>query len=111
MALPKWLSWIPGVKQKVSAFFVKVFGADAAQKFAEGSVALLKTAAGVLAMDAVEYAAGLKLGSGADARAAATNKLTSDAKAQGINLTNSVINMLIELAVQALVKQNIPLPQ
>jgi predicted short-subunit dehydrogenase-like oxidoreductase (DUF2520 family) len=102
-----FLSWFGVVKQKVSAFFVTVFGADAAQKFAVGSVAVLKTAAGVLAMDAVQYASGLKLGSGAEARATAAAKLENDAKAQGISLTNSVINLLIELAVTALVKKNI----
>jgi hypothetical protein len=106
-----FLSWFGKVKQKVSAFFVSVFGQDAAQKFADGSIALLKTAAGVLAMDAVTYAADLKLGTSSETRDAAAIKLGSDAKLQGINLTNSVINMLIELAVQALVKRNIPLPQ
>jgi hypothetical protein len=106
-----FLSWFGAVKQKVSAFFVTVFGKDAAQKFADGSVAVLKTAAGVLAMDAVTWASGLQLGTSTEVRDAAASKLSADAKKQGITVTNSVINLLIELAVQAIVKQNIPLPQ
>jgi hypothetical protein len=62
-------------------------------------------------MDAVTWASGLQLGTSTEVRDAAASKLTADAKKQGITITNSIINLLIELAVQAVIKQNIPLPQ
>jgi hypothetical protein len=111
MALPKWLSWLPGVKQKVSAFFVAVFGSDAAHKFADGSVALLKTELGKIALDAVAYAATLKLGTSKEVHDAAAVKIEMDALSSGVSVTNGLINLVIELAYQALIKQNIPLPQ
>jgi hypothetical protein len=101
------LSIFKKVKTAVSAAFIKVFGSDAAHQFAAGAAALLKTSAGLLAQDAVKYALSLKLGTSSDLRYAAANKLSTDARAQGIVLPNSLVNMLIEVAVQAVVKQNI----
>lgn len=102
------LDFFRKAKAKVSAFFVKVFGQEASQKFADGAVALLKTAAGVIVVDvvkAIELAN--PMASPADKRNAAFQQIMADAKIQGLGLTSSVINLLIELAVQAILKQNI----
>lgn len=104
------ISWLKGVKAKVGTAFVAVFGKDAAQKFAEGSVGVLRSAAGILAIDAVQWAASQKFGIGEDARKAATDKLKADSQNSGIFMANSMINLLIELALQAVVKNNIILP-
>lgn len=93
------------VKVKVSSFFVKVFGQEAAQRFADGAVLLLKTAAGKLAVDAVMFVQTLAL-DGAGKRQAAFDKIVSDARAQGLEISSSLVNMLIELAVQHIAKQN-----
>ena len=91
------------IKTEVSGLFVKLFGADAAAKFAVGAEALLKTSLGVIATDAVTATASLAAtGDTAGARAAAFEKIGTDAAAQGIAVTNSVKNMLVELAVQKL---------
>lgn len=103
-----FLDFFRKAKAKVSAFFVKVFGQEASQKFADGAVALLKTAAGVIVVDvvrAIEVANPLL--SSADKRAAAIKQIMADARIQGLGVTGSIINLLIELAVQAILKQNI----
>lgn len=93
------------VKSKVSSVFISLFGADAAAKFSAGVHALLESDLGVLALDAVNAVASLKLG-GAESRAAAFSKLVEDAKAKGIEASESIYNMLIEVALQK-VKGNV----
>jgi hypothetical protein len=97
----KIASFVHTAAVKVSDVFVKIFGADAARKFAQGSLALLKTAEGKIVLDAVEAAETLST-DGAGKRAAAFEKIGSDFKSQGISVGDSVVNMLIELAVQYL---------
>lgn len=86
---------------KVSDAFVKVFGKDASEKFAQGALSLLKTAEGKIVLDAVEAVQTLST-DGAGKRSAAFEKILADFKTQGISVGESVINMLIELAVQFL---------
>ena len=78
-----------------------IIGKDAAAHFAQGALALLKSAEGKLVLDAVEAVQTLNI-DGAGKRAAAFQKIGADFKTQGITVGESVLNMLIELAVQYL---------
>jgi hypothetical protein len=84
----------------VSEGFQALFGKDAAQHFAVAALALLKSDLGKIAFAAVEEAE--KLAAGIDKRAAAFAVIEAAAKAQGIDAAKSLINMLIEISVQAL---------
>lgn len=86
---------------KVSDVFVKLVGKDAAKKFGQASLALLKSAEGKIVLDAVEAVQTLST-DGAGKRAAAFTQIVSDLKSQGLSLGNSEINLLIEVAVQFL---------
>ena|SRR2546421_11404428 len=77
--------------------FVGLFGRDAAHSFAVGAESLLRTDLGKLAMIAVEEANGLAAKS--EKRAVAFAKIAAGAKAAGLDVKDSLINMLIELAV------------
>ena len=81
----------------VSTAFVLLFGIDAAHTFAVGASGLLKTDLGKIAMVAVEEAESLS--TGAEKRSAAFAKIVAAMKAQGLNAKDSLVNMLIELAV------------
>jgi hypothetical protein len=94
----KLTSWVHGAAVKASTVFVTIFGVQAAQQFAQGALALLKTAEGQLAVDAVEAVSSLSLDA-AGKRAAAFDKLNSDFKTQGKTVGDSIINLLIETAV------------
>jgi hypothetical protein len=83
----------------VSEAFIKLFGNDAATQFASASLSLLKTTVGQIAMGAVTEAA--KVASGAEAQKAAFSTVISEITKLGLSAKNSEINMLIELAVQA----------
>lgn len=83
---------------KIENAFIAIFGKDAATKFAQASLSMLKTAEGKIVLDAVQVAEALP--AGADKRSAAFSQITSDLKTQGKSLASSEINMLIELAVQ-----------
>ncbi len=96
-------NFIHGAAVKVEGAFVAVFGKDAAQQFAQGTLALLKTAAGKIVLDAVQAVETLNpTADGATKRAAAFTQVATDFKTQGIQVGESVISMLIELAVQFL---------
>ena len=99
------VKWFKGAAAKVSAFFVLVLGSSAAQQLGDAAVAALKTALGVIVQDAVAAFGSLGL-AGDQARAEAFKKAITEAKAQGLSFSTSMINLLIELAVQRL-KQNI----
>ena len=86
---------------KVDAAFVKVFGKDAAEHFAQGALAVLKSAEGKIVLDAVQAVETLAV-DGASKRAAAFEQILADFKTQGYQVGESLINMLIELAVQYL---------
>lgn len=93
--------FVHGAAVKVDAVFVKIFGQQAAEQFASGALALLKTAEGKIVLDAVEAVQTLST-DGAGKREAAFTKIASDFKTQGISVGDSVINMLVELSVQHL---------
>lgn len=82
----------------VSEGFQKLFGKDAAKHFAVASLAILKSDLGKIALTAVSEAAALT--AGVDKRQAAFDKILSGAKAAGLDAKDSIINMLIELALQ-----------
>lgn len=103
--ISKITGFFKGAAAKAGAVFVKIFGSQAAHDFAQSAEGLLKSALGQIAQDAVASVASLAI-SGADKRASAFNKLTSDAKNLGLSASEGIYNLLIELAVQRL-KQNI----
>jgi hypothetical protein len=83
----------------VSAAFIKLFGQQAATQFASASLALLKTTVGQIALNAVTEAS--KAASGAEAQKAAFTNITSEIAKVGLSVKDSEVNMLIELALQA----------
>ena len=91
-------SFFKKVGYYVSEGFQKLFGANAAKAFAVSALALLKTDLGKIALTAVQEAE--KVAAGTDKYATAFAAVTSQAKTQGIAAGESVVNMLIELAVQ-----------
>ena len=92
----------------VSDAFVQVFGQDIAHMFVVGAESALKSALGKLALTAVQEVEGLA--SGAEKKAAAFAKVVAGAKIAGINVADSIINMLIEIAVQKIKGQFGPAP-
>lgn len=84
----------------VSQAFVSLFGSDAAHTFAVAAESLLHSAIGQIAWTAVQEAQ--NLAAGTDKAATAFSTIATAAKAQGITVADSVINMLIEVAVQKL---------
>lgn len=92
-------SFFKKVGYYVSEGFQKIFGANASKAFAVSALALLKSDLGKLAFAAVQEAE--KLAAGTDKRSVAFSNIVSAAKAQGIDAGKSLVNMLIEIAVQA----------
>jgi hypothetical protein len=78
--------------------FVAIFGSDAAHAFAVGAESLMHTAIGQLALSVVTEV-GQVMG-GAEARAAAFDKIKTGAEQAGIIVGESIINLLIEVCVQ-----------
>jgi hypothetical protein len=81
--------------------FVKIFGSDAAHTFAVGAMAVLRTALGQIVMTVVQEveATGAP---GSEKHGIAFGKILSATAAAGIEAKDSLINTLIELAVQEL---------
>jgi hypothetical protein len=99
---------------KANDVLKKLFGDDAAQQFAAGAGALLRTGVGAIAMQTVAALLTLKI-DGRDAtadekRAEAFKLILSTSKEQGLAISGSLVNMLIELAVQAIVKKTVVIP-
>ena len=88
------------VEVVVSDVFVKLFGADASHNFAVAAEGILKTDLGKIALVAVQETQ--SLATGAEKQAAAFAKITSAATAAGIDAKGSIVNLLIEMAVQKL---------
>jgi hypothetical protein len=88
----------------VSEAFVRLFGEDAAKHFAVASLEVLKSDLGKIVVTAVKEAEALAAGT--DKKAAAFAAIVAQAKTQGISARDSLINMLIELAVQAFSKSS-----
>ncbi len=84
----------------VSDAFVSLFGMDAAHTFAVGAESLLKSKLGVLAWEAVQEVE--NMASGAEKNVAAFAKIAAGAKAAGLEVKDSLIRLLIEVAVSRL---------
>lgn len=83
----------------VDAAGIALFGKANFTAFATSAKQVLKTELGVIVVSAVKAAEGMA--SGAEAHQAAFSQIASAAKTAGITAETSVVNMLIELAVQA----------
>lgn len=83
----------------VAGWFESEFG-DAAHTFATGAEALLETQLGQIAQAAVAQAAGLE--NNTEKASAAGAAIEAAAKQAGLALSDSLKNLLIELAVQKL---------
>jgi hypothetical protein len=81
--------------------FQKIVGSDAFKSFVSGAEDLLKSKLGVLAWDAVQAAAVLTT-DGAGKRAFAFAQIVKEAEKLGLEYKDSIINLLIEVAVQKL---------
>jgi len=81
----------------VSDSFIALFGADSAHTFAVGAESLLRSKLGVLAWEAVQEVE--NMASGAEKNAAAFAKIAAGAKAAGTEVKDSLIKLLIEVAV------------
>jgi hypothetical protein len=88
------------VEVTVSDVFVKIFGADAAHNFAAASEGILKTDLGKIALAVVNEVEATAAGT--DKHAAAFSKILTAATAAGLDAKNSIVNLLIEIAVQKL---------
>lgn len=87
----------------IGAAFVKVFGAKAASDFAHAAEQLLMTDFGKVVFSIVEALQGFATANGGvAANAAAFKAIGNAAVAAGFDLKDSMIKMLIELAVQKL---------
>ena len=93
----------------VSDAFVAIFGSDIAHTFAVGAESVLKSELGKIAWTAVQEVQ--SLATGAEKQAAAFAKVAAGAKAAGIDAADSIINMLIEIAVQKIKGQFGPATQ
>jgi len=83
------------------ALFGKIFGEDARHNFAVAAEALLHSELGKLAWAAVQAAEQLAV-DGLAKRAEAFSEIETAAKQAGLEFKDSIVNMLIELAVQKL---------
>lgn len=83
------------------ALFGLIFGADARHNFAVAAESLLNSELGKLAWAAVQAAEQLAV-DGIGKRAQAFSEIETAAKQAGLEFKDSIVNMLIELAVQKL---------
>lgn len=96
----------------VSEMFICLFGADASKQFADASLKLLRSEAGQLVLGAVQKIEQMALAgtltdiTDAGKREQALAMAATALERAGITVATSVLNLLIELAVQA-VKRNI----
>lgn len=84
----------------ISDTFIALFGRDSAHAFAVGAESLLHSELGKLAMIAVQEVE--SMASGAEKMAAAFEKVAAGAKATGLTVKDSLIHLLIEVAVSRL---------
>ena len=99
-----WYSTIWHVFKHIGVFvsdgFIALFGRDSAHAFAVGAESLLKSKLGVLAWEAVQEVE--NMASGAEKNLAAFEKIAAGAKAAGLEVRDSLIKLLIEVAVTKL---------
>lgn len=96
---------IKKVFKKIGSFFKKafvaVFGSDAAAKFAEAAKAMLKSAFGSIVIAVVQELDEANLSS-AEKREEAVKRIALSAIEQGLNVKESFIRLMVEIAVQRL---------
>jgi hypothetical protein len=101
-------NFFSSVSHKASDLFKKLFGEQAANDFANSAGALLKSAAGAIVLDVVQLIqVSNPLVSGDDKRKLALGKLTTDGRIQALGVGKDILNLLIEVAVQAIVSKNV----
>lgn len=87
----------------VSDVFTKLVGHDKAVAFGHASLDMLKSDLGAITVDAVKAVETLDPNvPGDQKKAAAFAQIVSTAKAKGLETSNSIISLLIELAVGVL---------
>ena len=99
-------NFVHGAAVEVSDVFIKLFGKQTAEKFAQDALGVLKSDLGkivVSVVDAIE-AQNPNL-SGDQKRAQAIEQVGTQAKAAGIDAAKNIISLLIEVAVSGLRKQ------
>lgn len=100
----RWYSTILHIFRHIGVYisdtFVALFGQDAAHSFAVGAESLLHSELGKLAMLAVQEVQ--DMATGAEKQAAAFAKIAAGAKAAGLTVKDSLIKLLIEVAVSRL---------
>ena len=104
MSLGSFLSNLVGkihsAAVEVSKIFVDIFGQKAATDFGNAALGLLKSDLGQIVTAEVEQLAPVNNLTGVEKAAQAQVAIAAKAKALGISTSNTIINMLIELAVQ-----------
>lgn len=80
--------------------FSKLFGSDAAQAFGHAALGILESALGKIVVAEVAALAGVNSLSGVEKFAQAQAAILDKAKAAGLDASTSIVNLLIELAVQ-----------
>lgn len=102
-------NWFTNFFHSLVGFFEGIFGSTLSKQIATTINDLAKDDLGKLAIAAVEYVATLPpFSTDVEKRDAAKAKLVADAQAAGqdlLNVGDSVLNMLIELAVQYVQQQ------
>jgi hypothetical protein len=91
---------IKTVAIKISDGFTAIFGKQAAADFAKAALALLKSDLGQIVVAEVETLAGVSTLTGVQKAATAQAAVLKQAETLGLSASTSIVNMLIELAVQ-----------
>ena len=95
------------VAVKVSGVFVKIFGSDAAKAFGGAALNLLKSELGKIAVSVVLGLQALP-GSNAEKRDAALNLIKEQAVNSGIQVKDSLVSLVLEVAVNFIKGHFIP---
>lgn len=99
--IEKIKNFVHGAAVEVSTIFEELVGKDNAHRFAQAALAMLKSEAGVIVMDAVKAASTLSV-DGAGKHQAAFDQIKQDLKAAEKSIPDSLLHLLIEAAVAAL---------
>lgn len=91
---------IKAVAIKVAHGFTALFGAQASAAFGQAALGLLKSALGQIVVAEVQALAGVSTLSGAQKAAQAQAAILQKAESVGISASKSIVNLLIEVAVQ-----------
>lgn len=98
--LSNLVSKVHGAAVKVATIFESIFGKQAADAFGTAALNILKSDLGQIVTQEVEALAGATNLSGAEKAAQAQTAVLAKAKTLGISASTSIVNLLIETAVQ-----------